>query len=213
MNQLSKNLLFDADKHEYSVGDVKIPSVTEIVSPFTFTKYRVDAAVVNQAAKRGTVIHEKCADYDLGAISGDEMISPDIAMYLRGWQAFCHDYRPEWSYIELPLVSPQGFAGTIDRIGKIDGFNTLVDIKSTSSMDRASRIALCSQLGGYSIMCDENDIPVNYEYQMGVQLFNDGKYRVHLVSKIEKDYSFSSTDVFLKMFKFYQLMKGVKSIV
>lgn len=213
MNSYTKRLIFDEDKHEYSVGEIKIPSVTEIVSPFTFTKYRVDAAIVNQAAWRGTVIHELCADYDLGCISEDEMIQPDIALYLMAWKSFIHDYKPEWYYIEVPLASPQGFAGTIDRIGKIDSKNTVVDIKTTSSMDRASKISLSAQIGGYSILAEENDIPVEYENMMGVQLFKDGTYRVHYAHKIEKDYSFSSYDVFLRMLNFYKLMKGEKKIV
>lgn len=213
MNTFTKRLCFDEDRHEYSVDGIKLPSVTEIVSPFTFSKYKVDAAVVNQAAFRGKIIHEVCADYDMGALSDTDEIAPDIAMYLKAWKDFCHDYQPEWLMIEQPMAC-NDYAGTIDRVGIIDGEPVIVDIKTTSSMDRASKIALCSQIAGYIMLCDSNtEYHIQSKNCMGVQLTKEGKYNVIPVRKVEGKYEFCSLSLFCKMLQIIKLMKGDKKIV
>ena len=212
MNQFTKRLVFNEENHEYTVDGIKLPSVTEIVSPFTFSKYRVDAAVVNQAAYRGKMIHEVCADYDMGAIDDDAELSPDIALYLKGWKDFCSDYRPEWLMIEQPMASVN-FAGTVDRVGMIDGNPCIVDIKTTSSMDRASKIALCCQLAGYTHLTNDNtDYNISLWNCMGVQLTKDGRYNVIFVSRTEGKYDFSSYDLFYKLLDINKTMKGDKRL-
>lgn len=212
MNEFTKRLVFNEENHEYTVDGIKLPSVTEIVSPFTFSKYRVDAAVVNQAAYRGKMIHEVCADYDMGAIDDETEIAPDIAMYLKGWKDFCSDYRPEWLMIEQPMASVN-FAGTVDRVGIIDGNPCIVDIKTTSSMDRASKIALCCQLAGYTHLTNDNtDYNISLWNCMGVQLTKDGKYNVIFVSRTEGKYDFSAYDLFYKLLDIQKTMKGDKRL-
>jgi len=212
MNDFTKRLCFDEEKHEYSVDGIKLPSVTEIVSPFTFSKYRVDAAVVNQAAYRGKIIHEVCAGYDMGAIDNEQELAPDIAMYLKAWKDFCHDYRAEWLLIEQPMSCVR-FAGTVDRVGIIDGNPVVVDIKTTSSMDRASKIALCCQLAGYTILVNDNtDYDISLWNCMGVQLTKDGKYNVIYLSRTEGTYDFSSFDLFYKLLEIHKAVKGEKKV-
>ena len=213
MNSFTKRLLFDEDKHEYSVDGIKLPSVTEIVSPFTFSKYRVDAAVVNQAAYRGKIIHEVCADYDMGAYTDGVLLNPEIASYLKAWIDFCHDYKPEWLLVEQAMAC-NDFAGTVDRVGIIDGNPCIVDIKTTSSMDRASKIALSAQIAGYIMLCDSNtEYHIQSKHCMGVQLTKEGKYNVIHVRKVEGKYEFCSLSLWCKMLEIEKIMKGDKKIV
>ena len=212
MNNFTKKLVFDDEKHKYTVDGIEIPSVTEIVEPLTFRKYSVDSAILLQAKTRGTKVHEACADFDYGAITEETEIAPDIFPYLSAWKNFCKDYQVRWHYIESQMACNE-FAGTIDTIGEIDGKAFIVDIKTTSSMDRASKIALCAQLAGYSFLYEMNSgVPLDSNECMGVQLKKDGSYCVIRADKVEEKYGFLSFDLFDQMLKLNQLLKGERKI-
>lgn len=211
MNRFTKLLEFDEQKHEYNVLGTKLPSVTEIIGPLTYTKYKIDAGVIAQAAYKGALAHGLTAAYDRGDLGDDSPIPADGAMYYKAWKDFCHDYQAEWKYIELPLAC-KFFAGTVDRIGIVDGYPVVVDIKTTASMDKASKIALCAQLYGYSVLCHENDIPVNASCSLGVQLKKDGTYTVHEMSKIALKYQFNPDELFDQLMYWNSLLRGGKKI-
>ena len=212
MNSFTKRLQFDEEKHKYTVDGIEIPSVTEIVAPLTYSKYTVDSAVLLQAKHRGTVIHEVCADFDYGVITDETPVAPDILPYLTAWKNFCHDYGVKWHYIESQMCGNE-YAGTIDRIGEIDGRAVIVDIKTTSSMDRASKIALCAQLAGYAFLYYMNsNLLIDSDDCMGVQLKKDGTYAVINAKKVEEKYDFESYELFDNMLKLNQLLKGERKI-
>ena len=201
--------LFDESTHTYTLDGVVIPSVTEICAPITAGKYP-PVGVVQQAAARGTRVHELCALYDMDALPDE--IEAELVGYVKAWAAFCRDYKPVWRHIELPLYgSPDTglpFAGTLDRIGEIDGRTRVVDIKTTASLDRPAKVALCEQITGYEWLADLNKIDVSYGDGMGVQLFADGNYRVHLIADISQKYDFTRTETFSALRKLYKITKG-----
>ena len=201
--------LFDETTHTYILDGVVIPSVTEICAPITCGKYP-PVGVVQQAAARGTRVHELCALYDMDALPDE--IEAELVGYVKAWAAFCRDYKPVWTHIELPLygqIDPgQPFAGTLDRIGEIDGLTRIVDIKTTASLDRPAKVALCAQITGYEWLVDLNDIDALSGRGMGVQLFADGNYRVHWSDVIEQKYGFGSAALFYSLRKLYKIVKG-----
>lgn len=201
--------LFDEATHTYTLDGVVIPSVTEICAPITCGKYP-PVGVVQQAAARGTRVHELCALYDMDALPDE--IEAELVGYVKAWAAFCRDYKPVWKHIELPLygeIDPgQPFAGTLDRIGEIDGRTRVVDIKTAASLDRPAKVALCEQITGYEWLADVNDIDVSCGAGMGVQLFTDGNYRVHLTAEIARKYDFRSSSLFITLRKLYKITKG-----
>ena len=204
--------LFNEDTHTYTLDGVVIPSVTEICAPITCGKYP-PVGVVQQAAARGTRVHELCALYDMDALPDE--IEAGLVGYVKAWAAFCRDYKPVWTHIEFPLygeIDPgQPFAGTLDRIGEIDGRTRIVDIKTTASLDRPAKVALCTQIGGYEWLSGLNDIDVSYGAGIGVQLFADGNYRVHLTEAIERKYGLGSTSLFhlfRELRKLHKITKG-----
>ena len=201
--------LFDEGTHTYTLDGVVIPSVTEICAPITCGKYP-PVGVVQQAAARGTRVHELCALYDMDALPDE--IEAGLVGYVKAWAAFCRDYKPVWTRIELPLYgSPDTrlpFAGTLDRIGEIDGRTRVVDIKTTASLDRPAEVALCEQITGYEWLADLNNIDVSYGAGMGVQLFADGNYRVHLIAEIAKKYDFRRVTMFFELRKLHKIAKG-----
>ena len=201
--------LFDEATHTYTLGGVVIPSVTEICAPITCGKYP-PVGVVQQAAARGTRVHELCALYDMDALPDE--IEAELVGYVKAWAAFCRDYKPVWTHIELPLYGEIDtglpVAGTLDRIGEIDGLTRVVDIKTAASLDRPAKVALCEQITGYEWLADLNDIYVSYGAGMGVQLFADGNYRVHLIAAIAQKYDFTRTETFSALRKLYKITKG-----
>lgn len=201
--------LFDEATHTYTLDGVVIPSVTEICAPITCGKYP-PVGVVQQAAARGTRVHELCALYDMDALPDE--IEAELVGYVKAWAAFCRDYKPVWKHIELPLygeIDPgQPFAGTIDRIGDIDGRTRVVDIKTAASLDRPAKVALCEQIGGYECLADLNGIDVSFGAGMGVQLFANGNYRVHLTEAIAHKYDFRRFTMFRALRKLYKITKG-----
>lgn len=211
MNRYTQNLQFDDVKHQYKVNGKIIPSVSEIIGPITYSNFRVQQNVVDQAAHRGTMAHSTTALYDMGALEDESSLSPDEAFYLKAWRDFCHDYKPDWQYIELPLAC-RTFAGTIDRIGIIDGTITIVDIKTTSSMDRVHKVALACQIAGYWDLCQLNDIDAKYWNSFGVQLKKDGSYAVYDTMTIREKYEFDPVEWFHTLQNLNILTRGYRSV-
>lgn len=211
MNRYTQNLQFDDVKHQYKVNGKVIPSVSEIIGPITYSNFRVQQNVVDQAAHRGTMAHSTTALYDMGALEDESSLSPDEAFYLKAWRDFCHDYKPDWQYIELPLAC-RTFAGTIDRIGIIDGTITIVDIKTTSSMDRVHKVALACQIAGYWDLCQLNEIDAKYCNSLGVQLKKDGSYAVYDTMTIREKYEFDPVEWFHTLQNLNILTRGYRSV-
>lgn len=140
---------FDEETHIYTIDGIEYPSVTDICSPISFKKLdAVNKYVVEQAADRGTRVHayiqEYCLldEYDL-----DEMDS-DCIPYFVNFVEWRNTYFPEILFTEKQMFSKElGYCGTCDLLCKIDNEITLIDFKTTCSIDYKS---LSVQLAGYS---------------------------------------------------------------
>ena len=207
---MTDRLFFDEETHTYTLGDRVLPSVTEICAPLTAGKYAAASSVVDYAAARGTRIHELCALFDMDALPDE--IEAECLPYVEAWAAFCRDWRPAWERIEWAACSTvDGYAGTADRIGLIDGKRCVVDIKTAASLDRASKVALCCQLQGYRSMAQENGLKMDGE-DLGVQLKKDGSYTVHMKSKIEQRYGFDAWHLWKYLVEIRAAVKGEKYV-
>lgn len=206
-----KTLNFDPDTHTYTLDGKKLPSVTEIIAPITAGKYPPNAGVVQAAAARGTRVHELCALYDMDALPDEFEL--ECVPYVQAWADFCRDYKPEWLYIEQPLyfqgVCDTSFAGTVDRIGCIDGRTVIVDIKTAQSMDRAAKVALACQLSGYQLLSSDIDTGGRLDGEnFGVQLMKDGNYRIHRACDIADKYGFAPFAYFNALLNLHKVVKG-----
>ena len=175
---------YDAENHAYTVDGRRVPSVTEIAGILTAGKYGdMNQAMLEQAKRRGTEVHELCEAIDCGIDPEELDIPPELVGYVNAYLAFLRDWRPEWDYIEK-MVYTQSYAGRADRIGWIDDDVTILDIKTTANMDRLSRISLAVQLDLYGLawFFMDGKVPVRL---LGLQLKKDGKYTLHDVRKIE----------------------------
>lgn len=181
-------LEYEDETHAYTLNGRRIPSVTEIVSLITDRKYAdTNPALLEQAKCRGTAVHELCEAIDCGVEPEALEIEPELVGYVNAYLAFLRDYRPQWDYIEKVVYTPD-YAGRVDRIGRIDGDAYVVEIKTTSSMDRLSKLALYFQLDFY-VAAVALLLPYASTIKtMGVQLKKDGTYTAHDGEKIAKRY-------------------------
>lgn len=196
-------LAFDADQHAYKLDGQEVPSVTQIIGALSRGKYE-PTPILEQARIRGIRVHELCELSDIGA---ELDIDPECLPFVLAYDRFKRDYSPEWDYIEKKLGSKNGFAGTVDRVGRIDGYLCVVDLKTTQNMDRISKIAMSVQLAGYSLLCAENGLGYA-DKLLGVQLRNDGTYTVHNVTKLEKQYDFSASILFMELLRLERFRGG-----
>lgn len=185
-------LTYNDEDHSYQLDGRPVPSVTEIVGLLTARKYSdANAAMLQQAQRRGTAVHELCEAIDCGVDPEDLDIEPELVGYVNAYLAFLRDWRPEWLYIEKPLYTLD-YAGRCDRIGIIARQVAVVEIKTTGTMDRLSRLALLFQLFFYRdaflfSLYDPEKIR-RPKALLGVQLKKDGTYTVHEAQKImDKD--------------------------
>ena len=195
-------LVFDEERHMYFYDGHIYPSVTEICAPLQ--SFDVNPAVLQQAQRRGTQVHEYTQLIDYG-IEPDELeVEPELAGYVIAYMRFLRDYKPEWDMIEQPLVSTsQQYAGTLDRFGVIDGKPWLVDIKTTSQPKRPTLISWACQLEGYAMML-ECDI---YR-RADLQLKKDGSYRLFDAGETECKYTFDAVELFDQLLNINKILKG-----
>ena len=126
-------LTFDPAKHEYRWNGAVVPSVTQILTPLTDLSF-VDPDVLRRASAFGTAVHYACELHDTGRLD-EEALDPELAPYLAGWRKFCSEHACTWDLIEQRVYHPTlRYAGTLDRRGNVDGYPSMVDIKSGTSL-------------------------------------------------------------------------------
>lgn len=171
------HLVFDEENHTYTLDGSELPSVTQICRPLTVDiSENAKPWLRDAAAQRGTRVHEICAEIDLiGSAEGIEA-PPDISGYIRAYLDFLRDYRiRSWDAVEMPLGSSKlGYAGTIDRVGMIDGKRTIIDLKTGSRIDKAT---LTAQLNGYRYLWEYTQRE-RVDGMCGLKLGRNGNYQL-----------------------------------
>ena len=201
---------FDAEKHQYRVdGEVK-PSVTEILEHLTAPGYgKVNPAILEEAKARGTAVHELTEAIDYGM--PPEEIDAGLAMYALAYLRFLADYDVEWEFIEHQFYEPKmGFCGTIDRVGKIDGRDAIVDIKTTSSPSTEQKIAVCCQTAAYAIGFLGNNPIVTADERYALYLRSDGSYELFNCREWEAQKGFSSSALFEDLCNLHKRLTSIK---
>jgi hypothetical protein len=151
-----QELIFNPDGHTYTLNGDALPCVSDLCR-FIHREVYQDAPAwrLEQAALRGTAVHAAAESLDT---VGTASIEEDYAPYLTAYRDFLSVHQIDWSLIEKPLYHPQlHYAGTIDRYGMVDGKWTLVDLKTTYTLQKK----LCTaQLNFYRLMLIARGLPV-----------------------------------------------------
>jgi hypothetical protein len=166
------NLLFLDEGHKYIVNGEEVPSVSELCRFISREVYGDVAQFrLDNAAERGTKIHKACEVLDK---YGTAEVESDILPYLQAYLQFRKDHSVKWDKVEYQSYHPAlHYAGTIDRYGVVDGSATLLDIKSSSALQKALGVA---QLNLYRMMLEAAGLTVERLYIL--HLKPDGKYRL-----------------------------------
>lgn len=155
---------FDAETHRYTYRGLPLVSVTQSLrlaglstDPRWFTP---------GSAERGTAVH-LATQYDDEGTLDETTLDPVIVPYVEAWRKFKAEMGFKALNIErrLARIGYPSFAGTIDRVCRINGGNWILDIKSGAETKTDPL-----QLAGYSIL-----IPGCKS--ANVYLTDDGKYR------------------------------------
>jgi hypothetical protein len=158
----------DEASHTYTLGGVKVPGVTSILAPLCDFS-RVNADVLQAAADFGTAVHLACELDDLGTLD-EESLDPALAPYLSAWRKFSRDNEVKWTLIEELVYHPtMGYAGKLDRYGKVLNDDAVVDIKSSVQLYPS----VGPQLAAYAKAIPEATMLTR---RIAVQLRPDGSY-------------------------------------
>lgn len=165
-------LIFYEKSHIYMLDGERLPCVSDLCR-FLHKEIYKDAPIwqMEAAADRGTAVHRATELLDK---TGTAEISDDYAPYLTAYAAFRREHEVEWELIEHPDYHPvHGYAGTIDRYGTVDGYRTLVDLKTTYTVYKP----LCgASLNLYRLILEARQKAV--ERLLIVHLKKDGTYKL-----------------------------------
>lgn len=171
MSMLCNELVFIPETHQYRIGDMVLPSVTQLMQPLSQAKYgTIDAEVMEKAAKRGTAAHEAIEFY---AEYGIRDCPAEAEVYLDAFVGWYHQAKPQVVATEQPTYHRELlYAGTVDLQARVDGKLTLIDYKTTAAInDMLTRV----QLEAYDRALASQGIQV--EEKAILHLRKDGSYR------------------------------------
>lgn len=121
-------MTFNPVDHTYWEGDKQLPSVTTILKEaghIDTTWYKKSGTM------RGTAVHEATEAIDRGELELGDFEGEEIFPFLKAYDRFKQDTGIVYSGIELQVSHPHlVYAGTLDRIGAINGDEYLIDIKT-----------------------------------------------------------------------------------
>jgi hypothetical protein len=119
-------LTFDPELHKYEWNGSPVPSVTQILGVLKDRSW----ANGEDAMRLGTAVHYACELHDMGELD-ESTVSPLVQPYLDGWRRFLSESKAGVMAVEQRIYNERlGYAGTFDRILRINGKDTLVDIKT-----------------------------------------------------------------------------------
>ena len=162
-------LLFFDEGHKYTLDGEELPSVSQLTRFISREIYGdVGQFNLDRAAERGTAVHKATELLDK---YGTAEIDEDISPYLKAYIAFRKEHKCEWQKIEYATHHPENlYAGTLDRVGTVDGKLVVLDIKTSSTIQKPLYTA---QLNLYRKM-----LPGPIEQLVILHLKKDGTYKL-----------------------------------
>jgi len=169
---------FNEADHSYWIGEQRIPSVTGILQDAGLLNYHGSS---DYHMERGAFVHRATEMIDKGTLDWDSL---DVTLrpYCEAYQRFIDDVKPEIILSEKPMYHPNYFyAGIPDRVAKVNGLTTLIDIKSGSPHPATDlQIAAYAELIGINENVYVSKASILY-------LRDDGTYRLDEVKDLKRN--------------------------
>ena len=128
------DVVFRKADHTYWLGDRQVPNVTSILDRFAQDYAGIPEWILEPARDRGRAVHLVTA-YDDQGVLVEDALHPYLVPYLQAWRRFRHDTKFESILIEEKVFSERYFyAGTLDRVGLLDGSKVVLDIKTGNAL-------------------------------------------------------------------------------
>lgn len=151
LTQIKNNQITFTDARFYVDTDGKYyPSATTLLEaypkPFALLQWMKEVGkasdeIRDAAGRRGSTVHTLTEDYDRGqqidllGESGQPLYSMEEWSMFERYCDFSDRFNPVYDLIEQQIICPElGFAGTLDRVGVIDGKKYLLDIKTSNGI-------------------------------------------------------------------------------
>ncbi len=170
-------LVLDEAKHEYSIGGVVLPSVTQILENVGIIDYGfLPDAEREHYMRRGRIVHKATHFDDEGDLQ-EETLREEYRGYVAAWRKARTLLRATWERIEWSSWHElYRYAGTQDRYGAVEYGNvgskarrTVLDIKTGHSPEWVRY-----QLAAYAAFHDK---PIALR-RMAIELHEDGTFGV-----------------------------------
>lgn len=159
-------------EHRYKIGDVAIPSVTQVIAD-VLPGWQADPWYM----ERGAALHRACELFDSGTLDWST-VAPEIEPRLVAWKKFRQECPAEMIACEMRLHHPvYHYAGTLDRAFQNRGV-LIGDIKSSLSAQ------ILPQLGGYSAMWEKR-FGTRVVGGVGIELRDNATYKCQWFDKKE----------------------------
>ena len=167
-----------------------MPGVNEILLASGISNFDHIPAHKREAGMHfGRVNHRVCELDDIDDLDLDWVIENDlnteykVQPYLNGWRKFKRESGCKIISIEQKLYSRRVFAGRHDRVIKLNGVNTMLEIK----MYLDSKGGADLQLAGYSLLWDENYPAERIKNRIAVRLTPENYQIVPYRNKSDKN--------------------------
>ena len=167
---------FDQESHTYWLDGVQIDGVTSMLKDMEDLS-SIPPAILARKAALGTAVHYATELDDQGLLDEDT-VHEEVRGYLEGWRMFKREHEVKFISIEQKLAHCRmRYAGTVDRVMKVDGERGVWDIKCRLEIPPSVGI----QLAAYNELVRENCL-VDRRYKLAnhaIQLKPDGTYQIH----------------------------------
>lgn len=173
MKLKDSKVYFNEFYHSYSLEDKEFHGITGVISKHLFpNKYAgIPEQILNNAARRGNEIHEK-------------LHKSDIFHDYEPYEKFKEDNNIEIIDNEYLVTDFDHFATAIDKVGTINGQNSLIDVKTTYSLD-LSYLSWQLSIGKYLFNCVNPKINIEKLYAIWVK---DDTITLHEVKEVPEKY-------------------------
>lgn len=168
---------FDAGSHTYTAQDTG-EAVISITGMLKRCRLVDDQWFTEESSERGTWVHERTADYDLGLLdlAGVAAVVSPWKGYLTAHVGAMGTVKPTFIHVETPAVHPFfRFSGRIDRVLLVNKLRGVWEVKTTASRDPSHQVQTALQA---ILDSAESGIPPEHTRRWACYLRNNGRFTV-----------------------------------